>query len=85
MQRTVSEDTGKVIPGDMMLRLTVDRYGNRFKALYAIWRKLRAYTLIPGACSSPNQATTFHKALSGAIREAFESTSRKHRNAVRKV
>ncbi|ETL42904.1 hypothetical protein L916_06421 [Phytophthora nicotianae] len=67
----ISVDTGEMIPRDMMMKLTVDRFGNRFKPQYAVWRKLRTYTLIPGTCSAPTRASVFNVAISHAIRDAF--------------
>ncbi|ETO63376.1 hypothetical protein F444_18897, partial [Phytophthora nicotianae P1976] len=71
----ISVDTGEMIPRDMMMKLTVDRFGNRFKPQYAVWRKLRTYTLIPGTCSAPTRASVFNVAISHAIRDAFGATA----------
>ncbi|KAF1777671.1 hypothetical protein GQ600_19700 [Phytophthora cactorum] len=35
--------------------------------VYAKWRKLRTYNLIPGACSVPTRASAFNSALTGII------------------
>ncbi|KUF79212.1 voltage-gated potassium channel subunit beta [Phytophthora nicotianae] len=64
-----------MIPRDMMMKLTVDRFGNRFKPQYAVWRKLRTYTLIPGTCSAPTRASVVNVAISHAIRDAFGATA----------
>ncbi|ETI30907.1 hypothetical protein F443_22031 [Phytophthora nicotianae P1569] len=72
----ISVDTGEVIPRDLMVKLSIDRFGNRFKPAYAIWRKLRSYTLIPGQCAAPTRSSAFSKALPVIIPTAIESAMR---------
>ncbi|ETN09852.1 hypothetical protein PPTG_22845 [Phytophthora nicotianae INRA-310] len=75
----IDVDTKELVPRDMMMRLTVDRYGNRFKPVYVIWRKLRTYTLVPQQCNAPTRSSILHTAITKAFNEAFASTMRQQR------
>ncbi|KAF4043553.1 hypothetical protein GN244_ATG04164 [Phytophthora infestans] len=64
-------DTGELVSRHMMLKISVDRFGNRFKPANALWRRcLRSNTLIPGQCLATARSSAFINALSGIIQGA---------------
>ncbi|ETP49586.1 hypothetical protein F442_04906 [Phytophthora nicotianae P10297] len=69
----ITVDMEELLPRDLMVRLLIDRFGDRFKPAYAIWRKQHSYTLVPGEFSAPTRSSSFCTAISGAVTDAFAS------------
>ncbi|KAK1942004.1 Histone-lysine N-methyltransferase [Phytophthora citrophthora] len=64
-------DTGDIITPTMMLKRIVGCSGRRIAEVKALWRKLRTFQLVAGAHDAPTRASTFNRAIEGAVRQAF--------------